>query len=202
MDARGGRGTVLAHLRLVTRPTHDALEGGLGLMDDALNLETYRDVLCRLYGFWRGWEPQVAALMRDEAFLEPRRRLHLLTADLAALGVSADARDALPLCPLTLLADDMEALGSMYVLEGSTLGGRVIQRNIHRCLGDEGRSSCTYFHGYGQDTGLMWRLFMARLDDAPPVDAGRIGRGASATFERVGSWLLNQPTPTGILRGD
>jgi heme oxygenase len=47
----------------------------------------------------------------------------MLAADLGALGLSVDAMEAVPQCPLTELRDDMEALGSLYVMEGSTLGG-------------------------------------------------------------------------------
>lgn len=189
VTALAGSGLVLAHLRAVTRPSHDALEGALGLLDEGLGLDTYGTVLGRLYGFWRGWEPQVAALLRDEALSGPRRRSHLLVADLAALGLSGPALDALPSCPLPTLRDAAEALGSLYVMEGSTLGGRIIQRNVERCLGDRGRASCSYFSGYGERTGAMWRAFLTRLDDAPPADAERIGRGATATFECLGWWL-------------
>ncbi len=189
VTAPPGHGLVLAHLRAATRPSHDAIEGALGLLDEGLDLDAYRLVLRRFYGFWRGWEPQVAHLLRDEALSGPRRRVHLLAADLAALGVSGPALDALPSCPLTILRDGAEALGSLYVMEGSTLGGRVIQRNVERCLGDQGRASCSYFNGYGGQTGAMWRLFLARLDEAPAADAERIGHGAAATFERLGWWL-------------
>jgi heme oxygenase (biliverdin-IX-beta and delta-forming) len=187
---------VLAYLRAVTRPAHSALEGALGLLDDRLDLDAYRVVLGRLYGFWRGWEPQMAALLRDDGLLGQRRRLHLLAADLAALGVSSAALEALPMCPLTMLRDDAEALGSLYVMEGSTLGGLVIQRNINRCLGDKGRRSCSYFNGYGTETGPMWRVFLARLDEAPTADMERIGFGASATFERIGWWLTKMESVT------
>ena len=188
-EALADRGLVLAHLRAMTRPSHDALEGALGLLDGGLDLDEYRNVLRRLYGFWRGWEPQVAGLLRDVALSEPRRRLHLLAADLTALGVSGRELDGLPLCPLTTLRDDVEALGSLYVMEGSTLGGRIILRNVDRCLGNEGRASCSYFNGYGERTGAMWRLFLARLEQASPADAERIGHGASATFGQLGWWL-------------
>ena len=182
-------GAMLAHLRTATRPAHDALEGGLGLMNEHLGLESYTGILARLYGFWRGWQPQVASLFQDEPFLRPRRRLHLLAADLAALGVTATALETLPVCPLTPLGDDREALGSLYVLEGSTLGGRLIQRNVTRCLGLEGRASCSYFTGYGADTGAMWRAFLARLEEASAADMKRVGGGATATFERICWWL-------------
>ena len=182
---------MIKHLRAVTRPAHDALEGTLGLMDEQLGIDTYKDILGRFYGFWSGWQPQVSTLFRDEQFLGPRRRLHLLAADLAALGVSTPIMEALPICPLVLLSDDVEALGSLYVMEGSTLGGRIIRRNVERCLGDEGRASCSYFNGYGGETSTMWLSFLARLAERPHSEAERAGRGAVATFERLAWWLTD-----------
>jgi heme oxygenase len=182
-------GLALAHLRTITRPSHDAIEGALGLLDEGLTLGAYVNALSRLYGFWRGWQPQIAFLLQDEDFTAPRRRLHLLAADLSALGVSAGRLDALPSCPLVELRDGIEGLGSLYVLEGSTLGGKVIARNVARRLGDAGGESSSYFRGYGDNTSRMWRSFLARLDEAPEADMRQIGFGALATFERLGSWL-------------
>ncbi len=182
-------GAVLAHLRVVTRPVHDRIEGALGLLSEQLDLDAYRNVLERFYGFWRNWEPHMAALLQDEALLDPRRRMHLLEADLVAIGLSAHELEALPRCPLPTLLDDVEALGSLYVMEGSTLGGRVIQRNVARCLGLDGRSGCAYFAGYGAHTGRMWQSFLARLNEEPVINAPRIANGASATFERLAWWL-------------
>lgn len=177
---------VLAQLRAATRPAHERLDGALGLLGGQLDCAAYTRLVERFYGFWRGWEPHVAAQLHDEAFLAPRRRLHLLAADLAALGRSPHAIEQLPSCPVPLVRDAAEALGSLYVMEGSTLGGRVIQRNVERCLGP---AACSYFAGYGPDTGAMWRSFLARLDDAPAAQASQVARGATATFERVGWWL-------------
>lgn len=182
-------GALLARLRTVTRPAHDKLEGTLGLLDERLGLDAYRRVLERFYGFWRGWEPQVAALFQDAAFLGPRRRMHLLQADLATVGLSAHAVHMLPTCPLPILRDAVEALGSLYVMEGSTLGGRLIERNVERCLGLSGQDGCSYFAGYGAHTGRMWRSFLARLDQAPVTDAQQVADGAVATFERLAWWL-------------
>ncbi len=182
-------GALLAHLRTETRPAHGQLEGTLGLLDERLGLDAYRRVIERFYGFWRNWEPQVATLFQDAAFLDPRRRMHLLQADLVALGLSAHAVAILPTCPAPILRNAVEALGSLYVMEGSTLGGRVIERNVERCLGLNGRHGCAYFAGYGTHTGAMWRLFLARLDQAPAADAEQVTDGATATFERLAWWL-------------
>ncbi len=186
-DRQGG--VTLAYLRAATRPAHDRLEGTLGLLDEHLDLGAYTQALGRFYGFWRGWEPRVAALLDDEAFLQPRRRLHLLAADLAVVGCSPHAVAALPRCPPPVLRDAAEAFGSVYVMEGSTLGGRIMERNVTRCLGLDQRSGCSYFAGYGAETGAMWRSFLARLDAMPAVDAPRIAAGASATFECLERWL-------------
>lgn len=185
-------GAVLAHLRLVTRPAHDSLEGALGLLDERLDLRAYIVTLQRFHGFWRLWEPHMAGLLHDEVLLGPRRRLHLLSADLAVLGFSPAAIAALPACPLPMLRDPSEALGSLYVMEGSTLGGRIIQRHVAQRLGLDGGSGCSYFAGYGAETGRMWRSFLARLNQEPMAMAGQIGDGASATFERLAWWLTGR----------
>ena len=188
-NPRRNSGETLAHLRTVTGPAHRALEGALGLLDEHLDRDAYRQLLARLYGFWIGWEPQIAGLLQDAVMLAPRRRLHLLAADLAALGVAEHELAVLPKCPLTTLRDTAEGLGSLYVMEGSTLGGRVIRDHIQRCLGSVALNTCTYFRGYGAETDMMWQAFLVLLDAAPAADTQRIGNGAVATFERLGWWL-------------
>jgi heme oxygenase len=185
----GVAGDALVHLRAVTGPAHRALEGGLGLLNEHLEVDAYKNILTRFYGFWSGWQPQIAGLLRNDALLTPRRRLHLLAADLNALGVSEHDLAALPKCPITTLRDAAEALGSLYVMEGSTLGGKLIRGNIQRCLGNLGVSSSTYFGGYGAETHTMWRSFLGVLDAAPVADQPGIGHGAVKTFERLGWWL-------------
>jgi len=91
--------------------------------------------------------------------------------------------------PLTPLHDAAEALGSLYVMEGSTLGGRLIRRNVQRCLGSVASTACAYFSGYGAETAMMWQAFLGLLDAAPAADRQKIGNGAVATFERLGWWL-------------
>lgn len=161
----------------------------MGLLSEQLTLEAYQNVIKRFYGFWIDWQPHVAALLRDGALLEPRQRLYLLEADLAALGFSVNEVEALPRCPPPVLRDAAEALGSLYVMEGSTLGGRVIERHVERHLGLKGQFGCAYFSGYGTGTGAMWRAFLARLDAEPAEHAERIGNGASATFECLAGWF-------------
>jgi heme oxygenase (biliverdin-IX-beta and delta-forming) len=169
----------------------------LGLLDAHLDLDGYRQLLARLYGFWVGWEPQIAGLLQDAVMLAPRRRLHLLAADLAALGVAEHELAALPQCPLTTLRDAAEGLGSLYVMEGSTLGGRVIRDHIQRCLGSVALDACAYFRGYGAETDMMWQAFLVALDAAPAADTKRIGNGAVATFERLGWWLTRAECGSG-----
>ena len=185
-------GETLAHLRTVTGPAHRALERDLGLLNRQLDLEAYRQLLASLYGFWIGWEPQIAGLLQDAALLAPRRRLHLLAADLTALGIAENELAALPQCPLTPLRDAAEALGSLYVMEGSALGGRLIGDHVQRCLGSVALDASAYFRGYGAETEMMWQAFLVRLDAAPAADTQRIGNGAVATFERLGWWLTQE----------
>ncbi len=180
---------MLNQLRTATRQTHQALEGVLGLLDEHLDLSAYTEVLRRLYGFWIGWEPQVAALIKDYSLVHPRRRLHLLAADLTALGFSREALDALPHCPLVDISSRAEAIGSLYVMEGSTLGGKLIGRNLERCLDPAGQAACTYFTGYGLQTGPMWKAFLIELASVPGDHAEAAARGATATFDRLGWWL-------------
>lgn len=188
----------LSHLRDVTRAAHLAVENVLGLQEADLTVVRYRTVLARLYGFWSAWEVQIAALYDDNLFLAPRRRAHLLAADLTRLGLK-DV-EHLPRSPGVPLRDRCMALGSIYVMEGSSLGARIILRNVERCLGDEGTKSSRYFAGYGEQTGAMWRAFLERLEQTSPSDRELVGQGALATFESFGKWfgLPETNAPSGV----
>lgn len=50
------------------------------------------------------------------------------------------------------------ALGYAYVVEGSTLGGRVILKQIAQVLPMDGGTR--FFEGYGAETGSFWKNFM------------------------------------------
>ena len=104
----------------------------------------------------------MADALAEPAFFDPRRKLHLLTADLVRLGageaeITGSQRSALPM----LFDGRADVLGSMYVLEGSMLGGQIIARHVRSAFGFVPR----YHLAYGDATGTMWRTFKRKLDD-------------------------------------
>ena len=172
--------TVLSELRLTTRAEHDRIEHLLRLTEP-MPLERYAAILGGFDAFLRAWEPRIHAVLpeRLQGWFRARRRGGLASADVQWLrsvaGVhlpdpDATAATALPLGSLA------EALGSLYVIEGSALGGRVIAPHLKRTLGlDQGRGA-SYFHGFGGETGVMWNNFRVQA-------ALEIGESARATVQ-------------------
>ena len=178
---------LLARLRAETRPHHDALEQNE--FNQALAAGTPSEAatarfLAKMYGFLVPYEE---ALLAHAAALGPawelpeRRRAHLILDDLRA------APGQLPLCPaMPPLATVPQLLGAMYVVEGSTLGGQVLARQLAQAGSDLRR----YFIGYGERTGPRWKAFCQLLaqagTDATEAD---IVQSAIHTFQHLAAWL-------------
>jgi heme oxygenase len=179
---------ILARLRAETRPYHDAVEQNE--FNQALAAGTPSEAattrfLARMYGFLAPYE---AALLGHVATLGPaweipeRLRAHLILADLHAEA------SQLPLCPaLPPLATRPQLLGAMYVLEGSTLGGQVLARQLAKA----GSSQLRYFTGYGAQTGPRWKAFCQLLSEAATDAAteNEIVQSAIHTFQHLATWL-------------
>ncbi len=96
------------------------------------------------------------------------------------------------------VVDQATALGALYVLEGSALGGQILARQVQDSAARWPRSNGqgveqlhemstidSYFTGRGADTGLAWRTFCQRLnDELTDVQTASIAaRAAVQTFE-------------------
>lgn len=178
MTGPRARGAVVERLRAETREEHDLIELALDWERRTASVGAYAEWLRRLHNFHGWWEPVVAGLVDDPLFFEPRRKLRLLTRDLERLGAVVEAVDA----PGPAFASRAEALGSMYVLEGSTLGGKLIVRRVRDVLGFE----AGYHDPYGDRAGAMWRAFQARLAaDVEPHEEDAAVDAARRTFRHL-----------------
>lgn len=103
-------------------------------------------------------------------------RTATLRRDAATLG--ADARDHAHDGPTTM----GEALGWAYVIEGSTLGGRVM---LKRMVADGlDLTGLTHLDPHGDQTGPRWRSLIAALETfaVSGVASDQIVRGAGDAF--------------------
>lgn len=109
-----------------------------------------------------------SARMRSQAL-----RRDLLTMDAPVRVQTADA-----------VHDEAEALGTMYVLEGSRLGGRVLARIAGQSRDARVREATRFFR-HEEDAG-HWRSFLTRLESSPAVRAApeRTAASARGAFER------------------
>jgi heme oxygenase len=184
---------LLLRLREETRPAHHRLEAELDLLSDGLTLERYGAVLAHFHWFLRTWEPLVARLLADDAFFEPRRKLALLQRDMGALNLDPIAGICTDLPGLSTRA---QALGSLYVVEGSTLGGQVIARHARRRLGLPEGEGTAFFESYGPAVGAYWNALRHILADSssPLTDASAVA-AARQTFLCLGRVLCGSGLP-------
>ncbi|PVE22674.1 biliverdin-producing heme oxygenase [Microvirga sp. KLBC 81] len=183
--------TLLERLKTETRPAHDRIEKAMDFERRIATRDGYTNLLIRFYGFHSAWEEAASALASDKAFFESRCKTKLLVKDLKALGLSCDEIIRLPQCdPLMPLPSPAAVLGSMYVVEGSTLGGAIIAREVERTLGLDDKTGCAYFKSYGREIAVMWKQFGAKLLEASSPEAdGVIVETAQKTFDVMHDWL-------------
>ena len=179
--------TAAAHQRMHRHPGFAAAASG------RISLEDYRLLLSRLWGFHYAfervlgqtpWEPDVYAAAAGRA------RSQMLESDLMALGAEWDSIRAMPQCDaLTPPQSLAEFMGSLYVMEGSTLGGVQIARALETLVASSG--ACKFFVGYGDRHGAMWRSFLSLLEacaSSEDMEVAIVG-GAQRTFRDFELWM-------------
>jgi len=184
----------MQRLRRETAADHEAVEGSLPLMDPALDTARYVSCLQQLHGLVAAWEEQSAHLapawLRES--LNSRQRRAMLESDLASFGVSPqhEIKPSLPDMP-----DLPSLLGSMYVMEGSTLGGQLIARQVEATLGLAEGVGDAYFRSHGALTGSMWREFCVLFEShVPDSETGTAIRAARKMFSTFGAWMQTAPS--------
>lgn len=188
----------MALLREETQCQHRSLEQTLPWQEICSDSRCYVDFLARFYGFYLAWEPLAKAQLRRDAreFMEPRRKTPLLAKDLrwfgwrerdfAAVAVMAPER----LC----IQGEAAALGSCYVLEGSTLGGQILSRELERRLGLRDGEGYSYFRSYGAGIRDAWNRFGDFLCEkvASEQEVSAAVAGAKQTFGALEEWLTGR----------
>jgi heme oxygenase len=182
---------LLERLKAETRSAHDRLEASIDLNRRITSRDAYANLLIRFYGFHSAWEKVAAPLAPDRSFFARRCKTQLLVRDLQALGMRPDEIIRLPQChPLMPLPAPAAVLGSMYVVEGSTLGGAIIAREVERNLGMNAQTGCAYFRSYGREIASMWKAFgEALLAESSPGTDDLVVETAKKTFDVMHDWL-------------
>jgi heme oxygenase len=179
---------ILQALRLETRPAHDQLEQNVfnqQLTAGTITAAATVHFLAKMHGFLAPYEARLEAQnLGPEWETATRQRAHLILEDLQQPAA------ALEICPdMPPLATWPQLLGAMYVVEGSTLGGQVISRQLAKA----NIPLRAYFSGYGERTGPLWKAFCQLLaQQATPANEAEIVASARLTFQKLDAWL-NQP---------
>ncbi|WP_250525755.1 biliverdin-producing heme oxygenase [Caballeronia sp. GAWG2-1] len=187
---------LLSRLKKETAVCHTRLENALDLMQDSLQRAEYIALLERFYGYIAPWEDVAGAQMPEslQVFFDERRKAPLIAADLAVLTGERVPVGSVPrahaLYDLPQIKSVASAIGSMYVMEGSTLGGRFIAPHVAKLLDLEPGFGNAYFEGYGSHTGSMWNAFRTTAAaTVPEAQYDEAVHAAIATFESMQAWL-------------
>lgn len=183
---------LLERLKTETLPQHRSIEAVLPIPSTG---EEYAKRLEGFLGFVEPWEAGVTQALRARPeVIEGRLKAEALREDLRALGYSDRQILALPRCEnLPSSVTEAEALGSMYVMEGSTLGGQFIVRQLRSTLG-LGSEATRYFSSYGPEVGKRWQEFRQHLQNFSSAENDNVMvESARQTFVALENWFSGVP---------
>lgn len=189
-----GQDLFFKRLRQETAESHQRLEDNplsKAILTPSVSIRDYQNYLAALFGVTIACEDQVfPAISHVITDLAGRYKSSLIIDDLLATGFTEAEVDALPVYHFEF-SSVAEAMGVMYVLEGSTLGGKVLYKHIHEVLGLTPENGASYFWGYGTQTGNLWKSFISSLTQFVDENTERDGVIASAkkTFTIIDNWL-------------
>ena len=125
------------------------------------NDEDYSNFLTKFYTYFSHVERTVSPYITNQLLpdLAERRNSSYLKNDIQALG-SAVIEASVPEVPN--ISNVVEALGALYVMEGSIMGGKIIIQMLEKLGVTKG---ILFFSGYGPETGQKWAAFTKVMNE-------------------------------------
>lgn len=153
-------------LKTETRKYHDEIEQKLEsnrLFDGSFTQENYYKMLLVNHQFIKAYEEEILSYLNegDKDLLNKINfnKLSLIEKDLSELNLISNETGK-----INHLRNRAEALGALYVIEGSMLGGMVIAKQLKKYPELE-TAAFNYFGHYGQDIGPIWKSFVAYMNE-------------------------------------
>ncbi|WP_423147132.1 biliverdin-producing heme oxygenase [Rubrolithibacter danxiaensis] len=150
----------------------------------------YSNILQIFYGYFGPLEKKIDEYLDKEILPDYllRRKSAAILYDLKTLNIDI-SNDAAINEELPQIDNSFQALGALYVLEGSTLGGKTIAKMIESTIGIS--NSLTFFKSYGNDTMSMWNIFKSVLNNLDLTEPQRkeVLISAKDTFIKFENWI-------------
>jgi heme oxygenase (biliverdin-IX-beta and delta-forming) len=152
------------------------------------SIDDYASLLKIFYGFYFPLQNIISRFVTaaDLADINERKLALLVLEDLRSLGQPVTN---IPTChDLPTISNKAQAFGCLYVMEGSTLGGRIISKwlrsNTFISLQEE---QLHFFNGYNEQTGSKWKTFLDALNEQQDIHV--VIEAANETFKLFQNWI-------------
>ena len=184
---------VLTELKVATAAEHVAIEKSIDWERRFATREGYGQFLRAWRAFYAAAEATLARQHWSELGydFDARRKTGWLEQDLAQFGPEVErvVPNALSGPAVPHPANLAEAIGACYVLEGATLGGQFISRQLGG-LGITPSTGGSFYAGYGPLTGERWTAFRAMATGycTTPERTASAVAGAKAMFAALSRW--------------
>lgn len=180
-------------LKSATSTHHDELERLMfvnEIMNKTLTKEQYKTLLATNYIIHSAIESKLHDALDTELKtaldIENRQKIAALKQDLVEMQLDKEALDTMDFDFLQQgPQNNAAALGAMYVLEGATLGGNVIQKKLKANPAFEGLN-LNYYTVYAEQLMPNWLTFVKVLNSSvPESDYPLAEKSAVNMFEHI-----------------
>lgn len=187
-------------LKTFTQTHHHQIEQNpltQAIVNQTITAENYQILLQKFLGYYTVIEQALQKINDWEKFgfdIKSRMKANWLKEDLLKLGKTKESIEQIAHCNnIPNIQNMAEALGVLYVLEGSTLGGQILQRHLANALNLNTENGARFFGGYGKteirDKWVAFQKLLTDFDKKFPQDKQKIVNTAIATFQTMDNWL-------------
>ncbi len=180
--------SLFARLRVETQVEHEQIENKIRIFSGAFSKQDYVHLLTAFRCFYFLYEKQLLSqvhILPGSFEINSRMKIPLLDADLK----NFKKIQFLEIPRIPAANSLAQIVGAMYVVEGATLGGQVIYRQLQKTL-SLSLDSTHFFRGYNELTGQMWSKFKVEAEKIIDLENfDEVIASAKYTFLCLADWL-------------
>ncbi len=183
--------TARAHLKACTDSAHQRLHQQpqfFGLQHGTSSLEDYAELMAALLSFYRELDHTITSAsqpyLEQNAPYSYQPRAPMIEADVAAIRQRLKRPPSPPKAVLQTVMPVIEnrsaLAGVIYVVDGATLGGRLLNKAAGRLLGGEEAGGRSYWLWCETHGASQWKAALALIDECGKNETNRSHMAASA----------------------